>query len=196
MGDFVREAGRVILVATIVLWALTYFPRYEPEEVLPADVVASVQDPAALQQLAEPLAMERSFAGRLGKTIEPVLTPLGYDWKIGIGLIGAFAAREVFVTTMGVVYGVGDDVDEQDAGLRQTIRAQVHPDGRPVYTPLVGASIMVFFAFAFQCLSTLAVLRRETGGWRWPLFIATYMSILAWTSAFAVYQGGRLLGFE
>ncbi len=195
MGDFVREAGQVILVATVVLWALLYFPRYGPEDVLSADEIAAVADPAEQEALAAPRALERSFAGRLGKTIEPALTPLGYDWRIGIGLIGAFAAREVFVSTLGVVYGVGE-VDEEDEGLRDRIREARRPDGTRVYTPLTGLSIMVFFAFAFQCLSTLAVLRRETGGWRWPAFIVGYMSVLAWVAAFAVYQGGRWLGFS
>jgi ferrous iron transport protein B len=194
MWTFVREAGRVILVATIVMWALLSFPRHEPEEVLPAEVVASAQTVAELEALAAPVALERSIAGRLGKVFEPVIAPLGYDWRIGIGIIGAFAAREVFVSTMGVVHGVGE-VDEADLTLREQIRQARRPDGRRLYTPLTGLSIMVFFALAFQCLSTMAVLRRETGGWRWPAFIFGYMSLLAWSSAFLVYQGGLLLGF-
>jgi ferrous iron transport protein B len=193
VGDFVGEAGRVILVATIVLWALLYFPRYTPEEVLPADVIAS-STPEQVESLAAGAALEKSFAGRFGHAIEPVIAPLGYDWKIGVGLIGAFAAREVFVSTMGVVYGIGE-VDETSEDLRDQLRHERHPDGRPVYTPLVAVSLMVFFAFAFQCLSTLAVLKREAGGWRWAAFVVAYMSVLAWGSAFAIYQGGRLLGF-
>ena len=126
--------------------------------------------------------------------MEPAIAPLGYDWKIGVGLVGAFAAREVFVSTMGVVYGIGD-VDEESTALRQRIRTEKRPDGQPVYTPLVGLSIMVFFALAMQCLSTLAVLRKETNGWRWPVFVFVYMTALAWISALFVYQGGRILGF-
>jgi ferrous iron transport protein B len=123
-----------------------------------------------------------------------VIEPLGFDWKIGVGLIGAFAAREVFVSTMGVVYGVGDEADEQSATLRQKIRAETHADGRPVYTPLVGLSLMIFFALACQCMSTLAAVRRETRSWRWPVFLFVYMGVLAWIASFAVYQGGRWLG--
>ncbi|MCO4748264.1 MAG: ferrous iron transport protein B [Proteobacteria bacterium] len=194
-GDFVREAGQVILIATIALWAMLSFPKYEPEDLLPPEVVAEASVSGAdLDELAAPLALERSYAGRFGKLIEPAIAPLGYDWKIGIGLIGSFAAREVFVATMGVVYGIAD-ADEESLDLREQMRDQTHADGAPVWTPLVGASLMVFFAFAMQCLSTLAVLRRETGGWKWPSFVFGYMSVLAWVSAFVVYQGGRLLGF-
>jgi ferrous iron transport protein B len=138
--------------------------------------------------------MRLSFGGRLGRFIEPVLAPLGFDWKIGVGIIGAFAAREVFVSTLGVVYGVGD-ADEQSVTLRQKIRGEMRENGRPVYTPLVGLSLMVFFALACQCMSTLATVRRETRSWRWPAFLFVYMSTLAWIFSFAVYQGGRLLGF-
>lgn len=126
--------------------------------------------------------------------MEPAIRPLGYDWKIGVGLVGAFAAREVFVSTMGVVYGI-TDADEESAGLRQRMQEARHADGSPVWTPLTGVSVMVFFALAMQCLSTIAVLRKETQGWRWPLFVTAYMTGLAWVAAFVVYQGGRLLGF-
>jgi len=99
------------------------------------------------------------------------------------------------VSTMGVVYGIGEDVDEESATLREKIRAETHADGRPVYTPLVGLSLLVFFALACQCMSTLAAVRRETATWRWPVFLFAYMTVLAWLASFAVYQGGRLLGF-
>lgn len=194
-GDFVREAGRVILVATVVLWAMLSFPRYTPQDVLAPDVLAeAIAEGADLDALAAPIALERSYAGRFGKLIEPAIEPLGYDWKIGIGLIGSFAAREVFVSTMGVVYGIAD-ADEENADLREKLRTETRADGTRVWTPLTGMSLMVFFAFAMQCLSTIAVLRREAGGWKWPSFVMAYMSVLAWVSAFAVYQGGRLLGF-
>ncbi|NCG20159.1 MAG: ferrous iron transport protein B [Rhodobacterales bacterium] len=193
-GDFLREAGGIILWATIVLWALLTFPQYSPQDLLPADVVAqhSAQE---LDALAAPIALERSYAGRLGRAFEPVISPLGYDWKIGVGLIGAFAAREVFVSTMGMVYGIGGDVDEESDALRDRIRDAKRPDGTKVYTPLTGLSLLVFFALAMQCLSTIAVLKKETRGWRWPAFLFGYMTALAWGCAFVVYQGGRLLGF-
>ncbi len=194
---FLREAGGIILAATVVLWALLYFPRYEPEDVLPVDVLVEARAAGEdLEALAEPLALERTFGGRMGKAIEPVIAPLGYDWRIGVGLIGAFAAREVFVSTMGVVYGLGGDVDEETPALRDRLRAEVRADGTPLYTPLVATSIMVFFAISLQCLSTLAVLRKESGSWVWPVVAFVSMGALAWLAAFLVYQGGRLLGLS
>lgn len=182
---FLKEAGTVILTCTIVLWALLYFPRQ------PVDPDAS----RALAEAAESMQLRESYAGTVGRALEPVIAPLGFDWKIGVGLLGAFAAREVFVSTMGVVYGVGGEVDESSGTLRAKIRAETHADGRPVYTPLVGLSLLVFFAFACQCMSTVAAVKRETGGYRWPIFLFVYMTALAWVSALLVYQGGRLLGF-
>ncbi|NJK88734.1 MAG: ferrous iron transport protein B [Myxococcales bacterium] len=175
---FVRDAGTIILALSILLWALLYFPR-APEGASPGEQVRS------------------SFAGRVGHAIEPVVEPLGYDWKIGVGLLASFAAREVFVSTMGLVYDVGEDVDEENVSLRDRIRSEVRPEtGTTVFTPLVGLSLMIFFLLSAQCMSTLAVIRRETRSWRWPLFSFAYMTILAWSASFIVYQGGRLLGFS
>jgi len=126
--------------------------------------------------------------------MEPVIAPLGFDWKIGIGLVGAFAAREVFVATMGVVYGLEPDAAQTSLTLREKLRQEQRPDGKPLYTPLVGLSLLLFFALACQCSSTLAVVRRETGTLRWPLFLFAYTSALAWLVSFAVYQTGRGLG--
>jgi ferrous iron transport protein B len=173
--SFLESAGTVILVCTVVLWAILSFPRN------------------AGQDASERL--RSSYGGRLGHAIEPAIEPLGFDWKIGIGLVGAFAAREVFVSTMGVVYGVGGEVDEESVTLREKIRDETRSDGRPVYTPLVGLSLMIFFALACQCMSTLAAVRRETKTWRWPIILFVYMSVLAWLASFVVYQGGRWLGF-
>ncbi len=171
---FVRDAGTVILACSIVLWALLSYPQLDlPEGAAP--------EAAHAQQL------ESSYGGQLGKLIEPVIEPLGYDWQIGVGLIGSFAAREVLVATLGMVLGAGADADEESATLKATIRER--------YSPLVGLSLMVFFLFAAQCMSTLAIVRRETGGWKWPIFMYGYMTALAWFGAFAVYQGGLLLGF-
>jgi ferrous iron transport protein B len=176
---FVREAGTVILGCAVVLWLLLSYPRIEIEG---SEIeVQSAQ-------------IEESYAGRVGKAIEPAIAPLGFDWKIGIGIVGAFAAREVFVSTMGVVYAVEADPDDS-AQLRDQLRAERRPDGSPAYTPLIGLSLMIFFALACQCMSTLAVVKRETASWRWPLFLFAYMTALAWTMSFIVYQGGRLLGF-
>ena len=197
VADFLREAGRVILVATVVLWALLSFPRYSPEELLAQspELQAQVTAETDLEALTRPLAIEKSYAGWIGHTIEPVIEPLGFDWQIGIGLVGAFAAREVFVATMGVVYGVGDDVDENSLTLREKMLQEKRVDGTPRYTVLTALSLMVFFAVAFQCLSTLAVLKRESGGWKWAGFVVGYITVLAWVLSFVVFQGGRWLGW-
>lgn len=182
---FLSEAGTVILGATVVLWALLHFPA------LPAPAPDAPRAEIAAWQAA---SLEHSVAGRVGHAMEPLIAPLGFDWKIGVGLVGAFTAREVFVSTMGMVYGVGDDADEESAPLRDRIRTERHADGRPVYTPLVGLSLMVFFALACQCMSTLAVVKRETRSWRWPVFLFSYMGALAWVVSFTLYQVGRALG--
>jgi ferrous iron transport protein B len=141
--------------------------------------------------------LRHSFAGRLGRFIEPAIRPLGFDWKMGIGIVSSFAAREVFVSTMSLVYNAGeaDDSEESTRTLAQTLRLQVRPeDGKPVYTTLVAVTLMVFYVFALQCVSTVAIVRRETNSWKWPVFQWVYMGLLAWTLAFLTYQGGRLLG--
>ncbi len=142
--------------------------------------------------------LRASFAGMMGRAIEPFIKPLGFDWKIGIGVIGSFAAREVFVSTMSTVYNVGeaDDSDEGTASLAKMLQDQKRPDGSPVYTPLLGLTLMVFYVFALQCVSTIAVVRRETNGWKWPLFQWLYMTALAWGLAFLTWHGGHLLGFK
>jgi len=186
---FLTQAGTVILACTVLMWVALSFPRLaEPPNLDDLPQVAQQRHAAA--------ALEYSAAGRIGKAIEPAIAPLGFDWKIGVGILGAFSAREVFVSTMGIVYGVGADVDEESPPLRDRIKAESHADGRPVYTPLVGLSLLVFFALASQCMSTLAVVKRETGGWRWPTFMFVYMTSLAWVASFAIYQGGRVLGLE
>ena len=141
--------------------------------------------------------LRHSFAGRGGQLIEPFIAPLGFDWKIGIGIVSSFAAREVFVSTMSLVYNVGkgDDSDQATMTLAQTLREERRADGTRVYTTLVGVTLMVFYVFALQCVSTLAIVRRETNSWKWPLFQWLYMGALAWVLAFITYQGGRLLGF-
>jgi ferrous iron transport protein B len=195
---FLSEAGTVILACTIVLWALLSFPRTLPEDAPAYDamIAASTGEARAeLENQREGELLRQSYGGRLGHAIEPAIAPLGFDWKVGIGIIGAFAAREVFVSTLGVVYSAGDDVDEESATLRERIREEVREDGSPVYTPLMGLSLMIFFALACQCMSTLAVVKRETGSFRWPVFLFAYMTALAWVASFVVYQGGRLLGF-
>ncbi|HWZ89747.1 MAG TPA: ferrous iron transport protein B, partial [Polyangiaceae bacterium] len=207
-GMFLKEAGTAILMFTVLLWGLLSFPRPANHTALapPAAAVVHQRSPTGNEAVpaddtasesrapGEPTAIEQSYGGRLGKAIEPALRPLGFDWKIGVGLIGAFAAREVFVSTLGLVYGIGD-ADENNTPLREKIRAERNRDGAHAYTPLMGLSLMVFFALSCQCMSTLAVVYRETKKLRWPVFMFGYMTTLAYAASLLVYQGGRLLGF-
>ena len=132
--------------------------------------------------------LEQSYLGRVGKLIEPAVRPLGWDWRIGVGVLASFPAREVIVATLGTIYSLGGDVDESDTGLQQALRDSKWADGRPVYSIPVALSIMVFFALCAQCASTLLVIRRETNSWGWSIFTFTYMTTLAYVAAFAVYR--------
>jgi ferrous iron transport protein B len=196
---FLREAGTLILACAIVLWALLYFPRHLPTDSPDYDALierAPTED-ARASVLADKQAahLEHSYGGQLGHVLEPAIKPLGFDWKIGVGLIGAFAAREVFVSTLGIVYAVSGDNDAHSESLHAALREAKTSEGKRAYTPLVGFSLMIFFALACQCTSTLAVVRRETRSLRWPLFLFSYMTVLAWIVSLFVYQGGKLLGF-
>jgi ferrous iron transport protein B len=148
-----------------------------------------VETEAAAEQL------RYSIAGRMGKTIEPVIAPLGYDWKIGIGLISSFAARETFVSTMSILYNVGKDEEATSESLLHAMRDAKRDDGSPVWTPLLALTTMMFYLLAFQCMSTFATVRRETNSWGWTFFMVGYMTALAYVVTFLVYQGGRLMEF-
>ncbi len=194
---FLLDAGPLIVLCSVVLWALLDFPR-APEHPSrnwdQAIGMAAPEDRPRLQAELESERLQQSFAGRLGRAIEPAIAPLGFDWKIGIGLLGSFAAREVFVATMAVVYGLGpESSDGENATLRDKLRNERRPDGSLLYTPLVGLSLLLFFAIACQCSGTLAAVRRETGGLRWPAFLFAYTAGLAWLVSFAVYQIGQVL---
>jgi ferrous iron transport protein B len=200
--SFLSEAGTVILACSIALWALLYFPRELPAgsrdyagEIAKAP---SEHAKAELQSQQSAERMRNSYGGRMGQAIEPAIAPLGFDWRIGVGIIGSFAAREVFVATMGITVGVDRtlDEDQQHESLRQTLQDAQTPDGKKAYTPLVGMSLLLFFALACQCMSTLAVVKRESQSWRWPLFLLCYMTGVAYLVSLAVYQGGKLLGFH
>ncbi len=174
-GLFLKRAGTIILAISIVLWALTAYPK-AGEDATPAEQVAG------------------SFAGMAGHAIEPVIKPLGFNWEIGIGLISSFAAREVFVSATSVVFNVVED-EENTEPLLQALRSATWPDGRPLFTPLVCLTLMVFYVFAMQCVSTVAVVRRETNSWRWPLFQIGYQTGFAWLLCLIIYQTGSALGF-
>ncbi len=182
---FVINAGKVILAISIVLWFLASYPKVESASANGSESTITTTSPPILQ----------SYAGRLGKMIEPAIEPLGFDWKIGIGLITAFAAREVMVGTLATIYNV-ENADETSVDLQRAMREDRNPTtGEPIYTPLVALSLMVFFVLACQCMSTVAVVRRETNSWRWPIAMIVYMNALAYLGALVVYQGGRFLGW-
>jgi len=173
---FLKNAGTIILAISIVLWALTTYPKHPDPAATPTEQIA------------------HSFAGRAGHLLEPVIKPLGFDWRVGIGLVTSFAAREVFVSSMGVIFGV-ETADDNTTPLRDALRKAHWPDGAPLFTPLVCLTLMVYYVFAMQCMSTVAVVKRETNSWRWPLFQIAYMTGTAWVVCFIVYHAGRALGF-
>jgi ferrous iron transport protein B len=192
-ADFVRDAGTVILAMTVVLWALLSFPR-PPEPAAQVDPIAvrSPSEPAPALEQRSPI--EYSVGGQVGKAMEPLLTPMGQDFRMGIAILGSFSAREVFVSTLGLVYGIEAD-DEDNVPLRTALKEAREPDGRPRYTPLSALALMVFFVYACQCMSTLAVVRRETRSWRWPALMFVSMTALAYGMAVLVFQVGRALGY-
>ncbi|MFA6288526.1 MAG: ferrous iron transport protein B [Opitutaceae bacterium] len=172
---FLKRAGTIILGISIILWFLTAYPK-APEGANNSRQIA------------------QSYAGMAGHALEPVIKPLGFDWQIGIGLITSFAAREVFVSSMGVIFNA-ESADDNTAPLRDALRDATWPDGRMLFTPLVCITLMVFYVFAMQCMSTIAVVKRETNSWRWPIFQTVYMTGTAWIVCLIIYQAGRALGF-
>jgi ferrous iron transport protein B len=169
---FVRRAGTIILAASIVLWTLLTFPRVEAP-------------PELNEREAARFTLEQSVAGRAGHALEPAIEPLGFDWKIGVGLLASLAAREVIVATLAQIYASADE----EISLREAVRNDVDPrTGRPVFTAATVASLLVFFVFALQCMSTLAILRRETNSWRWPAFAFGYLLVIAYAASFATYR--------
>jgi ferrous iron transport protein B len=184
---FLRRAGTIILSCSVILWALATYPK--------TSIPEGISDARAHE-----LRLENSALGHVGKIIEPIVRPLGYDWKIGVSIAASFAAREVFVSTMGTIYGVGE-ADETSMSLRQRLQSEADPrTGAPKYTPLVAIGLMVFYVYALMCISTVAVTVREAGGgrigWRWAMIQFGYMLALAYIAGLVVYQGGRMLGFE
>ncbi|WP_288004746.1 ferrous iron transport protein B [Thermonema sp.] len=186
---FVVEAGKVILMISILIWALSSFGPGNAMEEAEAQVRAQMQGrfaPAAIENAVASARLEQSYAGHLGRIIEPAIRPLGYDWKIGIALISSFAAREVFVGTISTIYSIGS---EDEMTIVERLRSEVNPrTGEPVFNFATSVSLLLFYAFAMQCMSTMAVMYRETNGWKYPLFQLLYMSAIAYISAWAAYQ--------
>lgn len=189
---FVTEAGKIILAVSIVLWFLA---SYGPADDIQLIEQKYEQRIAAQPELAEDLSrqlssekLEASYAGHLGKFIEPVIRPIGYDWKIGIALITSFAAREVFVGTIATIYSVESDGENLETVKEKLASAKNQNTGEPTFTLAVSLSLMIFYAFAMQCMSTLAVVYRETKSWKWPMIQFAFMTVLAYLSALSVYQ--------
>jgi len=204
--SFLKTAGTVIFFATIVVWALAYFPRSEAlAERFEAQrrALTAQGGPRVEEQLAEVDAreagahLENSYLARTGKTLQPLFAPAGFDWRVTVGVLAAFPARELVIPTLGTLYSLGDveaDPDEPDQRLQDALRTTAGPDGAPSMNGLIAVAVMVFFALCSQCAATLAAIRRETHSWRWPVFVFSYMTALAWLAAVAIYQVGRLLG--
>jgi ferrous iron transport protein B len=237
-AQFLTKAGTTILAISIVLWAVSYYPRM-PESrqqairaaarsdaawslarSAPVDVYVTSSKPmlpsdseavrrramiallspdqiAAASKAADNAVAaaqsEYSFAGRFGHEIEPVIRPLGFDWKMGVGLVSAFAARETFVSSMGITYAVGNTDDAGTSDLSKAMKNDHYANGNPVWTPLVAVSLLAWFVLAMQCMSTIAIVRRETAGWKWPIFMLVYMNALAYVVSLVIYQVGRLI---
>jgi ferrous iron transport protein B len=193
---FVTQAGRIIVVISVVLWLGASFGPSEQMEQVEQRYATAAQlpdaDPDSLARLRSAELLEHSYIGMVGHAIEPAIAPLGYDWKIGIALITSFAAREVFVGTMATIYAVGDSEDE--ATIRQRMASTMNANtGEPLYDLPFGLSLLVFYAFAMQCVSTLAVVRSETGSWKWPLIQVFGMTGLAYLSAFVIFRLAQVL---
>jgi ferrous iron transport protein B len=199
--EFVYRAGSLILAISIVVWALAYYPRSEsdldPALVAKQQALAAKTDAASQAELKdvenqiEGAHLRNSYLGRAGHFIEPVVRPLGWDWRIGCAAIASFPAREVVVATLGVIYNLGSEEDEESESLRATLQnAKWDGTDRPVFTIPVALSVMVFFALCAQCASTLAIMKRETNSWRWPIFTFVYMTALAYVASFLTYQIG------
>ncbi len=187
--SFVLEAGRIILTISIIIWGLASYGPGKPFSEAET-IVAQVHPELSATALEEKIAahkLEHSFIGIIGKTIEPVIRPLGYDWKIGIGIVTSFAAREVFVGTLATIYSVGS-TDQDDETIKQRMASEVYPSGKKVFTFASGISLLLFYAFAMQCMGTLAIVKRETNSWKWPIIQLTSMTSIAYITALIVFQ--------
>lgn len=188
---FLKRAGTVIFVVAILVWTLAYFPRMDSDEFPPPTVSTETADQAAYENALAAAQMEQSLLGRIGRTIEPVFKPLGWDWRVSSAVVAGFPAREVVVAVMGTIYAVGSEADDQS--LSEKLRAAQWPDGRPIFTLPMVLGLLVFYAWCLQCAATLATIRRETNSWRWPIFAWTYMTSIGYLGAFLFYQVGSLI---
>jgi len=187
---FLKRAGTVIFVVAILVWTLAYFPRMDTTQVPAVAVVGELLDQAAIDNARSAAQMEQSWLGRIGRTIEPIFKPLGWDWRVSSAVVAGFPAREVVVAVMGTIYAVGSEADDQS--LSEKLRSAKWPDGKPIFTLPMVLGLLVFYAWCLQCAATLATIRRETNSWRWPIFAWTYMTTIGYTGALCIYQVGSL----
>lgn len=195
---FLHTAGTIIVVLSVVIWALLYFPRNEQSEIsYRAEYVLGPQqlkDRVTEDNYVLERSVQESYLGRFGRAIEPVMEPAGFDWRISTAILAAFPAREVVVSSLGIIFSLGGDVDEESGGLRRAVKDATWPDGRPLLTPWTAVGLMVFFALCCQCMATLATVKRETNSWKWPLFMFVYMTALAYIAAVGINQLGKWIG--
>ena len=188
---FLKRAGTVIFVVAILVWTLAYFPRMDSADYHPDPIITQSVDQTVIDNAKSAAQMEQSWLGRIGRTIEPIFKPLGWDWRVSSAVIAGFPAREVVVAVMGTIYAVGSDADDQN--LSEKLRSAKWPDGSPIFTLPMVLGLLVFYAWCLQCAATLATIRRETNSWRWPIFAWFYMTGIGYTGALVVYQVGSLL---
>ncbi|MEC9195136.1 MAG: nucleoside recognition domain-containing protein, partial [Bacteroidota bacterium] len=187
--SFVVEAGKIILAISILLWFMASFGPGKnfsnAEQIVSQQSVNQTLDEIELKNKIVSFRLENSYIGILGKTIEPIILPLGYDWKIGIALIRSFAAREVFVGTLATIYSIGSEDQET---IKTKMAGEIRKDGTSLFNLATGISLMLFYAFAMQCMSTLAIVRKETNSWKWPIIQLISMTIIAYFVSLIVYQ--------
>ncbi len=203
--SFLTRAGTIIFIMSIIIWFLSYFPRDEEKahqygELVKHEILIQNEDSLSESDLEELLEkyknsyyLENSFLGRTGKLIEPIFRPLGFDWKLSVGIVSAFPARETIISTLGILYNVGSEATEDSENLRTKIKNEKKADGSPLYNLLNSLSLMVFFSLSAQCMSTLAIIKKELNSWKYPIYVFIYMTLLAYFLALVIYQTGSFL---
>jgi ferrous iron transport protein B len=180
ISSFLKDVGSIVLIMTIIMWVLFTFPVNQTN--------------LTAIKVKKKIYIEKSYAGKVGKVIEPVISPLGFDWRIGVGLIASFSAREVFVSTIGIAIGLNQE-DEYKKSLNEVLPLETNEVGKRIFTPLIAISLLIFFSLAMQCTSTLAATKKETGSMFLMFFQLMYMTLIAWLSSFTIYQMGVMCGF-
>jgi len=188
---FLKRAGSIIVIVAIIVWVLAYFPRMDPDSFQPGTGLTTHSSRLETEHARSAAQLSQSWLGRMGRTIEPVFRPLGWDWRVSSAVIAGFPAREVVVAVMGTIYAVGSDTDNLSLG--EKLKAVRWPDGNEIFTLPMVLGLLVFYAWCLQCAATIAIIRRETNSWRWPLFAWTYMTAIGYSGALVIFQAGSLI---